>query len=74
MCADDPDAGLALMAAVCEGPEIGTLIVPEDNEVAARVVRDWDLQRANSAERMRLGPALPWRPERQFGLFNLFWG
>ena len=74
VCADDPEAGLALMAAVCEGPEIGTLIVPEDNETAARAVRDWDLQRANSAERMRLGPAVPWRPDRQFGLFNLFWG
>jgi hypothetical protein len=74
VCAADEEAGLALMAAVCEGPEVGTLIVPEHNETAARAVRDWDLQRANSAERMRLGPALPWRPERQFGLFNLFWG
>ena len=74
VCAADEDAGLALMAAVCEGPEVGTLIVPEANEAAARAVRDWDLQRANSAERMRLGPALHWHPARQFGLFNLFWG
>ena len=29
---------------------------------------------ANAGERMRLGPPVAWRPERQFGLFNLFWG
>lgn len=74
VCAEDEDAGLSLMAAVCAGPEIGTLIVPEANGAAARAVRDWDLQRANSAERMRLGPPLDRRTERQFGLFNLFWG
>jgi hypothetical protein len=37
-------------------------------------VRRWGFQRANSGERMRLGPAVAWHPERQFGLFNLFWG
>lgn len=28
----------------------------------------------NDALRMRLGPAVAWAPEGQFGLFNLFWG
>ena len=34
----------------------------------------WRFVRLNDALRMRLGPAVAWRPEMQFGLFNLFWG
>jgi hypothetical protein len=30
--------------------------------------------RLNDALRMRLGPPVAWHPDRQFGLFNLFWG
>lgn len=74
VAAADPEAGVALMASVCSGPRAGTLIVPEANRPAADAVRRWDLIRANSAERMRLGPPVAWAPERQFGLFNLFWG
>lgn len=74
VCAQEPEDGLALMAATCAAPGGGTLIVPEDNAPAAEAVRRWGLARANGAERMRLGPAVPWRPDRQFGLFNLFWG
>jgi hypothetical protein len=64
---------VALMAAAARsGPAV--LIVPEANAAAFDAVRRWGFQRANSGERMRLGPPVAWRPERQFGLFNLFWG
>jgi len=72
--ATDPDAGLALLAGTLRGPLPSTLVLPDGNEAARRALRHWGFARLNSAERMRLGPALTWRPERQFGLFNLFWG
>jgi GNAT superfamily N-acetyltransferase len=72
--ADDPASGVALMAASASDPGPGTLIVPDQNHAATDALRHWGFQRYNSAERMRLGPALGWRPERQFGQFNLFWG
>jgi ribosomal protein S18 acetylase RimI-like enzyme len=69
-----PDAGVALMAAASAGPVAGTLIVPEANTAAADALRGWRFVRLNDALRMRLGPPVAWRPETQFGLFNLFWG
>ena len=69
-----PQDGIALMAAATAGPAAGTLIVPEHNRAAADALRAWRFVRLNDALRMRLGPAVDWRPERQFGLFNLFWG
>jgi len=74
IAAEDPDTGLALIAAATRGPAPGTLIVPEPNEAARDALRAWRFVRLNDALRMRLGPAVAWRPERQFGLFNLFWG
>ncbi|WP_205699307.1 GNAT family N-acetyltransferase [Conexibacter sp. SYSU D00693] len=74
IAARDPDAGLHLLAGATDGPLPGTLVVPDANEPARRALRSWGFARLNSAERMRLGPAVAWRPERQFGLFNLFWG
>jgi hypothetical protein len=74
IAADDPETGVALMAAAARSPGSTVLIVPDDNAPALDAVRRWGFQRANSGERMRLGPAVAWRPERQFGLFNLFWG
>lgn len=68
------EQGLALLGTVAAPPHGGTLIVPEGNGAAAAAMRDWGLTRLNSAERMRLGPELAWRPEQQFGTFNLFWG
>jgi len=62
------------MAAATRGPAPGTLVVPEGNEAAVAALRGWRFVRLNDALRMRLGPAVPWAPERQFGLFNLFWG
>lgn len=70
----DPDVGVALMAGATRGPGAATLVVPEANVVAARAVRNWGFMRLNDALRMRLGPGPAWVPERQFGLFNLFWG
>jgi GNAT superfamily N-acetyltransferase len=72
--ASTPEAGIALMAAATAGPAAGTVIVPEPNLAAAEALRSWRFVRLNDALRMRLGPPVDWRPERQFGLFNLFWG
>jgi GNAT superfamily N-acetyltransferase len=69
-----PETGVALMAAATSGPAAGTLIVPDGNLAAGDALRAWRFVRLNDALRMRLGPAVRWHPERQFGLFNLFWG
>jgi GNAT superfamily N-acetyltransferase len=69
-----PEVGVALMAAATAGPAAGTLVVPDGNAPAVEALRAWRFVRLNDALRMRLGPAVDWRPERQFGLFNLFWG
>jgi hypothetical protein len=74
ICADDPEAGVALLAAAAAGPGSATVVVPAANEAAAAVLHRWAFQAAAAGERMRLGPPVAWRPERQFGLFNLFWG
>jgi hypothetical protein len=62
------------MAAAAAGPEPATLVIPDANAAAAAALGGWGFRAANAGERMRLGPAVQWRPERQFGLFNLFWG
>jgi GNAT superfamily N-acetyltransferase len=69
-----PEIGVALMAAATAGPAAGTLIVPDGNGAATDALHAWRFVRLNDALRMRLGPAVAWRPEMQFGLFNLFWG
>jgi GNAT superfamily N-acetyltransferase len=74
IAAAEPEVGVALMAAATAGPAAGTLIVPDANRAAADALRAWRFVRLNDALRMRLGPAVAWRPEWQFGLFNLFWG
>jgi hypothetical protein len=74
IAARDCDAGLALMAAATRGSQTSVLIVPDANAAAGQALRRWGFQVANRAERMRYGPPVAWRPERQFGLFNLFWG
>ena len=57
-----------------ERPEAATLVVPDANAGAAAALRRWGFRASNAGDRMRLGPPVAWRPERQFGLFNLFWG
>jgi ribosomal protein S18 acetylase RimI-like enzyme len=74
ICAADEEAGAALMAAAARGPAPATLVVPDANATANANLRRWGFRAANAGERMRLGPPVAWRPERQFGLFNLFWG
>jgi hypothetical protein len=75
ICADDARAGVALMAAAAAGgPGAATVVVPAANQAAAAALGRWAFQGVNAGERMRLGPPVAWRPERQFGLFNLFWG
>jgi predicted N-acetyltransferase YhbS len=74
VCAADAETGTALMAAAAAGPEPATLVIPDANAAAAAALGGWGFRAANAGERMRLGPAVQWRPERQFGLFNLFWG
>jgi predicted N-acetyltransferase YhbS len=74
ICADDPEAGVALTAAAAGGPGSTIIVVPAANAAAAEALRRWSLQDTEAGKRMRLGPAVAWRPERQFGLFNLFWG
>ena len=69
-----PEVGVALMAAATGGPAAGTLIVPDTNHAASDALRAWRFVRLNDALRMRLGPDVGWRPDQQFGLFNLFWG
>jgi hypothetical protein len=74
ICAGDDEAGVALMAAAANGPAPATLVIPDANAAAMANLRRWGFRAANAGERMRLGPPVAWRPERQFGLFNLFWG
>jgi hypothetical protein len=72
--ASEPEAGERLLASATSGPGGGTVIVPDANEAARDALRRWSFARLNDGERMRLGPPLPWRPDWQWGLFNLFWG
>jgi ribosomal protein S18 acetylase RimI-like enzyme len=74
ICAADEEAGATLMAAAAGGAAPATLVVPDANAAANANLRRWGFRAANAGERMRLGPPVAWRPERQFGLFNLFWG
>ena len=63
-----------LMAAAAAGPDAGDARRARRQRAAAANLRRWGFRAANAGERMRLGPPIAWRPERQFGLFNLFWG
>jgi predicted N-acetyltransferase YhbS len=74
ICAEVPEAGVALMAAAAGGPGAATMVVPDGNPAAAEALRHWGFTAAAAGERMRLGPPVAWRPDMQFGLFNLFWG
>jgi predicted N-acetyltransferase YhbS len=77
ICAADEEAGAGLMASAAGGwggAGPATLVVPDANAAANANLRRWGFRPANAGDRMRLGPPVAWRPERQFGLFNLFWG
>jgi hypothetical protein len=73
--ARDEESGLELLAAArgaTQGQPILTL--PDANHAGVAALQSWGFSAVNHAERMRLGPAPPWHPERIFGMFNLFWG
>jgi predicted N-acetyltransferase YhbS len=74
VCAADENAGVALIAAATAGPGSSTIVVPDANAAAADALSHWGFSPTSAGARMRLGPAVAWRPEMQFGLFNLFWG
>jgi len=74
ICATDERAGIALLGAAAGGPASHTIVVPERNHAAADALRHWGFSATAAGARMRLGPPVAWRPELQFGLFNLFWG
>jgi predicted N-acetyltransferase YhbS len=74
ICATDPAAGTALLAAAAGGPGPATVVVPQGNVAAGEALAGWRFKPSSAGERMRLGPPVDWRPDRQFGLFNLFWG
>jgi GNAT superfamily N-acetyltransferase len=74
--ASDLASGLAIVEAVGErlgGAELA-LSIPDGNAPAIRVLRARGQTERSRATRMRLGPALPWRPSAVFSTFNLFWG
>jgi hypothetical protein len=50
------------------------MVVPDANAAASEVLEHWGFSPTAAGVRMRLGPPVGWRPEMQFGLFNLFWG
>jgi predicted N-acetyltransferase YhbS len=74
ICATDPAAGVALLASAAGGPGSSTIVVPSGNAAAADALGRWGFSPTSAGGRMRLGPPVAWRPEMQFGLFNLFWG
>src|SRR4051794_37027357 len=74
VCATDANAGVALIAAATAGPGSSTVVVPDANAGAADALSHWGFSPTAAGARMRLGPAVAWRPEMQFGLFDLFWG
>ena len=74
ICATDEDAGVALIAAAAGGPGSNTIVVPDRNPAAGDALSRWGFAPTAAGARMRLGPPVAWRPEMQFGLFNLFWG
>jgi len=72
--AADADAGLALLGTARRPEEAVRLGVPAANAPAADALRAAGHEEVAPTERMRLGPPVPWAPERVFGVFNPFWG
>jgi GNAT superfamily N-acetyltransferase len=73
--AADAEAGRALLATSL-AVQVGEVraAVPRQNVHAAETLRAAGFRPELTTPRMRLGPAVPARPERLFRLFNLFWG
>lgn len=73
--AHDPEAGAALLPTSLAA-QIGQIraAAPTENAAAAETLRAAGFRRDFTTPRMRLGPAVPARPDRLFRLYNLFWG
>jgi GNAT superfamily N-acetyltransferase len=74
--ATDLSSGLQIIEAVVErlgGAELA-LSIPAGNTPAIRALRARGQTERSRVTRMRIGPALPWRPGAVFSTFNLFWG
>jgi GNAT superfamily N-acetyltransferase len=73
--AEDPDSGLALIAAARQhtGGEL-YLSIPSGNVPALRALAVRGVPEHSRTTRMRLGPPLEWQPLALFSTFNLFWG
>ena len=73
--ADDPDSGIELLAAARgRASHQSVITLPDANVAGVSALQRWGYTAVNHAERMCLGPPPAWRPERIFGMFNLFWG
>jgi GNAT superfamily N-acetyltransferase len=73
--AADPEAGLALLAAVRagHGDEVA-ISLPAANTHAVRALASAGLRERDRTVRMHRGPRVPWRPDAVFAAHNLFWG
>ena len=72
--AADPEAGLALLDAAQRPDESVRIGIPDINTAAARAMAKRGYEEVAGTQRMRLGPAVKWRPDLVFGVFNPFWG
>jgi predicted N-acetyltransferase YhbS len=71
----DPRAGRALLrAAECLDPPSSRIALPFANATARAIAHELGYTETRRTTRMRLGPAIGWRPETVFGVFNLYWG
>ena len=70
-----PEVGLALLEAVRrgDGGEV-SVSLPAGNRAGLLALAAAGFRERSGTTRMRLGPALPWRPDAVFGAHNLFWG
>ena len=48
--------------------------IPGANAAAVKAMAGRGYEEVAGTQRMRLGPAIAWRPELVFGVFNPFWG
>jgi GNAT superfamily N-acetyltransferase len=72
--AADVDAGLVLLDAAQRPDESVRVGIPEANTAAVRAMASRGYEEVAGTLRMRLGPAVAWRPDLVFGVFNPFWG
>lgn len=72
--ATDDEAGVALLGKAAQARPAARVALPAVNRAAQAVLEGLGYYPSSRVSRMRLGPAVDVRPERMFGLFNLYWG